>query len=152
MPPLASPIPVPIPVTAPPVPPGPAREPAAQRAAVHIEAPSVEELVQALERGNTGVVTRALYVEIMGGAETLWVAGVLPKGTVWELVCESRWYQEHFVPLGLKPVSDFYGIVEDIIQTLGTSPPREKVAELLSKRGFAQILLALREVFQRLMK
>ena len=106
----------------------------------------------ALDRGNTAVVGRALYVEIMGSAETMWTTGALPRIAVWRLVCESRWYQEHFVPLGLKPVSDFYSIVEDITKTLGASPPKDRVAELLSKRGFAQILFALREVFQRILK
>lgn len=106
----------------------------------------------ALDRGTTTVIMRALYAEVMGCAETVWASGAIPSLRVWQPVCESTWYRESFVPLGLRPVSDFYAIIEDIIKSLGASPPKEKVAELLNRRGFAQTLLALREVFQRHIK
>lgn len=105
-----------------------------------------------LERGSTAIVMRALYTEIMGGAEAMWGSGTVPPMRIWQLVAESPWYRESFVQLGLKPVSDYYGIVGDIIQSLGKTPTQEKVAELLNRRGFAQILLALRELFARHLK
>ena len=49
-------------------------------------------------------------------------------------------------------VSDFYAILEEVPKTLGSSPTRDKLAEHLNRRGFAQCLTALREVFQKHLK
>jgi hypothetical protein len=127
-------------------------EPPAARQVARFDAPSYEEFMQALGRGATGVIIRSLYSEIMAAAETVWTTGAIPGLRVWRAVCESQWYQEKFVQLGLKPVSDFYAILEEVPKTLGSSPTRDKLAEHLNRRGFAQCLTALREVFQKHMK
>jgi len=114
--------------------------------------PSFDEVLQALDRRQNPIVLRALYAEIMAVAEAVWARGTASSLKVWYIVRESPWYQEHFVPLGLKPVSDFYSIVEDLQSTLGSSAPKEKVHEFLNSRAFAQVLLSLRELFQRALK
>lgn len=114
--------------------------------------PSFEEVVQAMDRRQNPIVLRALYAEIMAAAEAVWARGAATSLKVWYAVRESPWYQEQFVALGLKPVSDFYSIVEDLQDKLGPSPTKEKVQEFLAGRAFAQVLLSLRELFQRALK
>jgi len=108
--------------------------------------------VQAMDRRQNPIVLRALYAEIMAAAEAIWARGSVTSLKVWYAVRESPWYQEQFVALGLKPVSDFYSIVEDLHEGLGPSPTKEKVQEFLAGRAFAQVLLSLRELFQRALK
>jgi hypothetical protein len=154
-PPVAGPAPAPEPATPVQVPATPVTQevqPAHPRPAARIEAPTYEEFMQALDRGTSLVIIRSLYSEIMTAAESVWTTGAIPDLRVWRSVCESSWYQEKFVQLGLKPVSDFYAILDDVPKTLGSSPPKDKLAEHLSRRGFAQCLTALREVFQKQMK
>lgn len=114
--------------------------------------PSFDEVLQALDRRQTPVVLRALYAEIMAAAEAVWARGTSTSLKVWYSVRESPWYQDQFVPLGLKSVSDFYSIVEDLQATLGGSAPKDKVHDFLNSRAFAQVLLSLRELFQRALK
>lgn len=114
--------------------------------------PSFDEVVQAMDRRQNPIVLRALYSEIMAAAEAVWARGTATSLKVWYAVRESPWYQEQFVALGLKPVSDFYSIVEDLQANLGPSPSKDKVQEFLASRAFAQILLSLRELFQRNLK
>lgn len=114
--------------------------------------PSFDDVVQALDRRQNPIVLRALYAEIMAAAEAVWARGIASSLKVWYAVRESSWYQEQFVPLGLKPVSDFYSVVEDLQTTLGSNAPKERVHEFLNSRAFAQVLLSLRELFQRALK
>lgn len=114
--------------------------------------PSFDDVVQALDRRQNPIVLRALYAEIMAAAEAVWARGIPSSLKVWYAVRESSWYQEQFVPLGLKPVSDFYSVVEDLQSTLGSNAPKERVHEFLNSRAFAQVLLSLRELFQRALK
>lgn len=114
--------------------------------------PSYDDVVQALDRRQHSIVLRALYAEIMAAAEAVWARGIASSLKVWYAVRESPWYQEQFVPLGLKPVSDFYSVVEDLQSSLGSSATKERVHEFLNSRAFAQVLLSLRELFQRALK
>lgn len=114
--------------------------------------PSFDEVVQAMDRRQHPIVLRALYSEIMAAAEAVWARGAATSLKVWYAVRESPWYQEQFVALGLKPVSDFYSIVEDLQDKLGPSPTKERIQEFLAGRAFAQVLLSLRELFQRALK
>lgn len=114
--------------------------------------PSYDDVLQALDRRQNPIVLRALYAEIMAAAEAVWARGAATSLKVWYAVRESPWYQDQFVPLGLKPVSDFYSVVEDLQATLGSSATKEKVQEFLNSRAFAQVLLSLREMFQRALK
>lgn len=154
--------PAPAPVTATPVAPNPATHPAplptprtfpksdGPRSAP--PTPSFDEVMQALDRRQHSIVLRALYAEIMAAAESVWARGIASSLKIWYAVRESPWYQEQFVPLGLKPVSDFYSVIEDLQTTLGSSAPKERVHEFLNSRAFAQVLLSLRELFQRNLK
>jgi len=143
----------PIPVAMPtPAPSAPRTIPASDGPRSAPPAPSFDDVVQALDRRQSPVVLRALYAEIMAAAEAVWSRGIASSLKVWYAVRESPWYQEQFVPLGLKPVSDFYSVIEDLQTTLGSSAPKEKVHEFLNSRAFAQVLLSLRELFQRALK
>jgi hypothetical protein len=146
--PAPQPIPVPFPAQAAPS----ARAAKADHARSAPPTPSFEEVVQAMDRRQNPIVLRALYAEIMAAAEAVWARGAATSLKVWYAVRESPWYQEQFVALGLKPVSDFYSIIEDLQTNLGFSPTKEKVQEFLAGRAFAQVLLSLRELFQRALK
>lgn len=147
-PPVPSPKPVPVSIPTP----APRAIPRSEGPRSAPPTPSYDELLQALDRRQNPVILRALYAEIMAAAEAVWARGTSTSLKVWYAVRESPWYQDQFVPLGLKSVSDFYSIVEDMQATLGGSAPKDKVHGFLNSRAFAQVLLSLRELFQRALK
>ena len=116
--------------------------------------PKVDEddLLLALERGDSTVVLRALYREIMAAADSMWTRATIPKPRTWLVVRESAWYQDQFSTLGMRPVSDFYSMVESGIEAFGASAPHDKMQQFLTEHGFSQTLVALRDFFQRQLK
>jgi hypothetical protein len=102
----------------------------------------------ALAEHNDGAVLLALYGEITAIADGLWNQSTPPFPVVWEKVRESDWYHKRFAPLGLKSVSDFYGLVDEARIRLSSGASRAELQDLLKERNFAQILLALRELFR----
>ncbi len=110
-------------------------------------APSSDVAV-ALAEHKDGAVLLALYGEITAIADGLWNQSTPPFPTVWEKVRESDWYHQRFATLGLKSISDFYGLVDEARDRLSAGASRTEMQELLKERNFAQILLALRELFR----
>lgn len=113
---------------------------------------SEDDLLLALDKQNSTVVLRALYREIMIGADSMWTRAMIPTPRIWPVVRESAWYQDQFSTLGMRPVSDFFSIVESGLEAFGTSAPRDKMQAFLTEHGFSQTLVALRDFFQRQLK
>jgi hypothetical protein len=108
----------------------------------------VDQVAMALAEHKDGAVLLALYGEITAIADGLWNQSAPPFPAVWEKVRESDWYHQRFASLGLKSISDFYGLVDAARARLSGGASRVEMQELLKERNFAQILLALRELFR----
>lgn len=108
--------------------------------------PTPQRLKAALESADENVVLAYLYHEVTMIAEKLWTDGRSPKPWVWEQVRESPWYEGRFGALGLKSLSDFYSIVDEVS---GEERSREDVQTYLNERQFAQTLLSLRDMFRK---
>jgi hypothetical protein len=118
----------------------PEAEPAAESPA--------DKVAAALAANKDGPVLLALYGEITAIADGLWNQSTPPFPIVWEKVRESDWYHSKFATLGLKSISDFYGLVDEARDRLSGGASRAEMQDLLKERNFAQILLALRELFR----
>ncbi|MGE5235456.1 MAG: hypothetical protein ACM3O7_03785 [Acidobacteriota bacterium] len=102
----------------------------------------------ALRDGDEGSLLSALYREITALADGLWSQAAPGPPKVWEQIRESDWYRAQFAKLGLKPVSDFYVLVDEARERLLAGTSRSDLQEFLKERNFAQVLLALRELFK----
>jgi len=127
-------------------PPEAAPPPAPQRPAPEVQGDS--HLEEALLAGRDNVVLAALYREITSLADGLWTQAAPALAVTWERVRESDWYNDRFAKLGLKSVSDFYGLVEEARERLLGGTSRNELQEFLKERNFAQVLLSLRELFR----
>ena len=103
----------------------------------------------ALEGNHHQVVLRELYREVTTIAEGIWTKDIPPAARAWERVSVSSWYSENFSGLGLRPLSDFYDIIAKVDQQMRTGVSRDELQRFLKEVNFAQILLALRDMFQR---
>ena len=103
----------------------------------------------ALEGSHHQVVLRELYREVTSIAEGIWTKDIPPAAKAWERVSVSRWYEENFSGLGLRPLSDFYDIIAKVDQRMRAGVTREELQRFLKEVNFAQTLLALRDMFQR---
>jgi hypothetical protein len=110
---------------------------------------SATELAHALDAGNTALVLTALYAEVTRLAELLWEEGIAGHASQWEIVRETRWYNESFSHLQLKALSDFYDLHRDVGERAANGGSRTEIQEMLQQRRFGEILLALRELFRR---
>ncbi|MDD5563513.1 MAG: hypothetical protein PHQ91_07340 [Thermoanaerobaculaceae bacterium] len=138
--PAAEPAPAPEPSPAP----GPA-------AAVPTAAPTLgpKEIEAALKRGDSAVILTAIYQEVTSLADGLWNGSVVSMQTrTWESVRESPWYRNQFVKLGLKPISDFFGLFEAAKEKMQAGTSRNELQEFLKEHSFVQVLLALKELFR----
>lgn len=134
-------------------PPPPAAEPPAATPGPAPQKPATEvqgdsHLDEALMAGRDNVVLAALYREITSLADGLWTQAAPALAVTWERVRESDWYNDRFAKLGLKSVSDFYGLVEEARERLLGGTSRNELQEFLKERNFAQVLLSLRELFR----
>jgi len=111
--------------------------------------PDVNAIDAALEKGDDVAVLREIYREVTSTAEGIWTRDVLPNHRIWNKVSTSTWYEENFSRLGLKPVSDYYEIISKVDRQMREGTPKEEIQEYLKGSNFAQILLALRDMFQR---
>ena len=68
---------------------------------------------------------------------------------VWQQVRSSSWYEVNFSKLGLKPLSDFYDVFSSVESKLEDGVARDQLQDYLKEVNFAQILLAMRDMFQR---
>jgi hypothetical protein len=151
----------PVPPPAPPSTPSPTAraataggpQPGAQLEPEVIEVTEVAEedlgLEAALEGGHHQMVLRELYREVTSIAEGIWTKDIPPAAKVWEKVSVSRWYEESFSALGLRPLSDFYDIIAKVDQRMRAGVSRDELQRFLKEVNFAQTLLALRDMFQR---
>jgi len=106
-------------------------------------------LESALGTNDHRTVLREVYKEVTSLAEGIWSGSAPPVTVVWERVSVSDWYERNFSRLGLQPVSDFYGIISQVRQRLGSGASRAELQEYLKSANFAQTLLALRNMFQK---
>lgn len=117
------------------------------------EAPETQRtpvtLTSALADDDSKTVLRELYREVTGIADGIWSSDVLPAPIVWDEVCTSDWYEKSFSPLGLKPLSDFYEIISKVDEKTTHGVARKEIQAYLKQSNFAQVLLALRDMFQR---
>jgi ABC-type transporter Mla MlaB component len=107
------------------------------------------ELDAALKKADDKQILGALYHEITRLADGLWNGdvGALTAGT-WNTVRESAWYKERFSKLGLRPLSDFYGLFESVRDKAHNGASRNEQQDFLKDHNFVQVLLALKELFR----
>jgi hypothetical protein len=111
---------------------------------------SPSDLEIALARGTDDTILAALYYEVTGLADAMWSGSLATQSTrVWERVRESSWYSEGFSRLGLRVISDFYGLLGAAREIAGAQSDRKEVQDLLREHNFAQLLLGLRDFFSR---
>ena len=103
----------------------------------------------AIAEADTRAILRELYKEITVTAEALWSEEPLEPSTVWKKVVASPWYEQNFSRIGLKSVSDFYEVISNVHERLQEGLVREEIQSLLKGYNFAQILLSLRDMFQK---
>ncbi len=106
-------------------------------------------LANALDEGDSVTVLRTLYKEVTSLAEGLWTSDAPPTPAVWLRVREHRWYEENFSELGLKPLSDFYEILDRIHERMNGGLAKDELQQILKENNFAKVLLALRDMFQK---
>jgi hypothetical protein len=112
-----------------------------------------QELDNALKRNDNKVILTALYQEVTALADGLWNGSVASlQARTWEQVRESQWYHDRFGKLGLKPISDFFGLFDTAKQKMGTGTSRNDLQEFLKEHSFVQVLLALKDLFRQHMK
>ena len=106
-------------------------------------------LAEALRKGDTATILTALYHEVTASAESLWKSGSTTESAVWSAVRESAWYQANFSALGLKALSDFYDLLQRARERGGSEGSGEAVQNYLRESNFAQLLMAMRELFKQ---
>jgi len=125
------------------------KRPFAPEAAAPTVPTSPTALAEAMDRSDHVSILRALYQEVTAIAEGLWANGTPPGAPVWERVTTSSWYSENFSGLGLRPVSDFHELVTQVRTKLQEGATEAEVQSLLKEQQFAQVLLAMRDMFQK---
>ena len=71
------------------------------------------------------------------------------QARAWEKVRESTWYREQFAKLGLKPISDFFGLFDSAREKSISGASRTQLQDFLKEHNFVQVLLALKELFRQ---
>ena len=136
-----------------PLPEAPATEPQRTPPAVAAALVGPQELETALKRGDNKTVLTALYQEVTSLADGLWNGAVTSlQARTWENVRESQWYRERFAKLGLKPISDFFGLFDTAKEKMLAGTSRNELQEFLKEHSFVQVLLALKELFRQHMR
>jgi hypothetical protein len=113
---------------------------------------SMARLREALSEGEEQTILTAVYAEVTALADGLWSDSSPPNPRVWEALRESDWYSQHFVDLGLRPVSDFYDLAGTARERMLEGTSRRELQEFLKERRFAQVLLSLRDLFRQRLK
>lgn len=131
----------------------PEPEPVPAPAAAAIGPVGPQELDNAIKRNDNKVILTALYQEVTALADGLWNGSVASlQARTWEQVRESQWYHDRFSKLGLKPISDFFGLFDTAKQKMGAGTSRNDLQEFLKEHSFVQVLLALKDLFRQHMK
>ncbi len=130
--------------------------PQPEPAAADVEPPPDEapngkrpSLLQALEANDTRNILRELYREVTTIADGIWTSGTAPSTPMWDAVSTSSWYEVNFSKVGLRPLSDFYEVVSQVATRIDDGVPRADLQKFLKEINFAQVLLALRDMFQK---
>lgn len=108
-----------------------------------------DRLMVSLANGDRQSVFRELYTEVTELAEGLWSPDGNSATPIWDTVRESTWYESNFSNLGLQPLSDFYEIVAGLARGREDGKPKDELQDFLKDRNFAQVLLSLRDMFQK---
>ncbi len=103
----------------------------------------------ALENNDHRAIFRELYREVMELAEGLWTSDLPGNPKVWDKVRVSEWYELNFARRGLKPLSDFYEVLSQVWERMHQGMARDELQDFLKKSNFAQLLLSLRDMFQK---
>lgn len=106
-------------------------------------------LLQSLEQNDSRNVLRELYREVTGIADGIWTSGTAPSTPIWDTVSTTDWYEGNFSRLGLRPLSDFYEVVSQVTTRIEDGVGRNELQKFLKDINFAQVLLALRDMFQK---
>ena len=128
--------------------------PAEGGAAPHAEASpaavelSDERLRQALRKGDGATLMAALYQEVTAAADAVWTSAALPPLRIWPEVAASQWFRGRAASGELARLVEFYGRLDEARALISAGAPLDEVQELLRTRRFAQLLMALREVFK----
>jgi hypothetical protein len=109
-----------------------------------------EDLETAIKQGQSKMILTALYQEVTSLADGLWNGSVTTlQARAWEKVRESTWYREQFAKLGLKPISDFFGLFDSAREKSISGASRTQLQDFLKEHNFVQVLLALKELFRQ---
>lgn len=107
------------------------------------------DIDRALAGGEERDVLRVLRREVIAVAEAVFrmEENIEPAG--WGRVHANGWFGERESELGLEPLAEFHGVVEEyqVGRAEGLSP--DELRGMLSARGFSRLLLTLREMFLR---
>ncbi len=113
---------------------------------------STKTVQKALAEGDTQQILKSLYSEVTAIAEKLASDESTPNPSVWETVREDDWYTSSFSRLGLQPLSEFYGIVNQAQELKEANADKKKMQDFLRDKNFAKTLLGMRDMFQRCWK
>jgi len=102
-----------------------------------------------LEKEMTPGILRELFLEVTRLAENLWSSDVPESPVIWNAIRTSSWYEKNFVSLGLKPLSDFYDLMDRVHERLESGLARHELKNLLQEARFSETLLNLRDMFQK---
>lgn len=106
-------------------------------------------IAQALESNDSRTVLRELYREVTAIADGIWSSSAAPSTPMWDLVSTSAWYEHSFSKLQLRPLSDFYEVIAKVERRMDEGAGRDELQRFLKESNFAQVLLALRDMFQK---
>jgi hypothetical protein len=127
-----------------------AAEPLPRASLVTIDLQALAEDVSvALEGDDAKAVLRLLRREIIAVSESVYRLDEQIATVAWDIVTEGDWYEEHESELDLKPIGEFYALIDEFKASRGRGDDPKILRSFLSDRGFSKLLLTLREVFLR---
>jgi len=104
---------------------------------------------RAMESGDDQVVLREVYREVTGIAEVIWTTNETPTTAIWDRVSTNTWYESNFSRLELRPLSDFYELIQQVKNKRKGGAPKSDIQSFLNDSNFATVLLSLRDMFQK---
>lgn len=104
---------------------------------------------RAMASGDDRVVLREVYREVTGIAEVIWTTNETPTTAIWDRVSTNTWYESNFSRLELRPLSDFYELIQQVKNKRKGGAPKSDIQSFLNNSNFATILLSLRDMFQK---
>jgi hypothetical protein len=102
-----------------------------------------------LERGDDRGIVEALYHEILDLSESLMSSAGSRRPKIWEKVSESDWYGRRFSALGMRPLSDYYGLYQTASERLRAGATKAQLQDFLQAHSYPQVVLAMGAFFQQ---